>query len=133
MQWKYAQHQYYSQMSSKSGGSPLPKTQSSQTWATNLCKRLMHIALNRWQIRNEAYHDSATKFAYNRERQSLITYVTTQYFQTKPDHPAITRLMSNAIEDLITETNSTMQTWNKSCYDSVMKFIQPSLITSYLG
>ena len=64
----------------------------------------MFIALNRWQIRNEAYHDSASKYAYNRDRLRLISDVTTRYFETKPDHFAITRLMSNPLEDLISGT-----------------------------
>ena len=49
MKWKYAQYQYISQQASLSD-EPLPKSKSAQTWATNLCKRLMHLALNRWQI-----------------------------------------------------------------------------------
>ena len=66
MKWKYAQYQYLLQQASLSD-EPLPKSKSAQTWATNLCKRLMHPALNRWQIRNEAYHDSASKFGHVRE------------------------------------------------------------------
>ena len=92
----------------------------------------MFIALNRWQIRNEAYHDSASKYAYNRDRLRLISDVTTRYFETKPDHFAITRLMSNPLEDLISGTNSIMKSWKKT-YDLVLKFLKPSLITSYLG
>jgi len=131
MKWKYAQHQYLSQQASLSD-EPLPKSKSAQTWATNLCKRLMHLALNRWQIRNEAYHDSASKFGYACERQNLISDITTRYFDSLPDHPAVNRLMSNSFEDLVTGTNSTMRTW-KTSFDLVMKFITPRLITSYLG
>jgi len=92
----------------------------------------MHLALNRWQIRNEAYHDSASKLGYARERQHLISAITTRYFDSLPEHPAVNRLMSNSFEDLVTGTNSTMRTWQTS-FDLVMKFISPRLITSYLG
>ena len=128
---QYAQHQYLSQRASLSD-EPLPKLKSAQTWATNLCKRLMHLALNRWQIQNEAYHDSVSKFGYTWERQHLILDITTQNSQSHPDHTAVNRLMSYSIEDLVTGTNSTMITW-KTSFDLVMKFINPSLITSYLG
>ena len=131
MKWKYAQQQHYASLS-KTTGKPIPKAKTAQTWSTNLCKRLMFIALNRWQIRNEAYHDSASKYAYNRDRLRLISDVTTRYFETKPDHFAITRLMSNPLEDLISGTNSIMKSWKKT-YDLVLKFLKPSLITSYLG
>ena len=56
---------------------PLPNLKTSQTWATNLCKRLMFLALNWWQIRNEAYHDCASKYTYTREHAELIMEVTT--------------------------------------------------------
>ena len=42
MKWKYAQHQYLSQQASLSNV-PLPKLKLVQKWATNLCKRLMHL------------------------------------------------------------------------------------------
>ena len=68
-----------------------------------------------------------------REQQNLISEITTRYFDSLPDHPAVNRLMSNSsFEDLVTGTNSTMRTW-KTSFDLVMKFITPRLITSYLG
>ena len=132
MKWKYTQQQHFASLS-KTTGQPIPKSKTAQSWSTNLCKRLMFIALNQWQIRNEAYHDSTSKYAYNRDRLRLISDVTTRYFETKPDHFAIARLMSNPLEDLIRQLNkSIIKSWKKS-YDLVLKFLKPSLITSYLG
>ena len=92
----------------------------------------MHLALNKWQIQNEVYHDSVSKFGYACERQHLISDITTRYFNSVPEHPAVNQLMSNSFEDLVTGTNSTMRTW-KTSFDLVVKFISPHLITSYLG
>lgn len=58
-QWKLAQDKWYTELSSK--GFKLPRHQTSQIWATNLCRLTMFFALNRWQIRNEAFHDKRTK------------------------------------------------------------------------
>ena len=128
-QWKLAQERWYTDISSN--GIKLPRHQTSQTWATNLCRRVIFFALNRWQIRNETFHDKRTKREYTKEREHLISEVTTRYFENKPNHPAINWLMGNPLYDIITGTNSTMATWRTS-YDLILKYLSPSLITSYL-
>ena len=92
----------------------------------------MHLALNRWQIQNEAYQNAKSTYAYNRERQELITDITDRYTQDQPDHLAVNQLFKNVFTDLVTGTNSTMKAW-KTSYDLVMQIITPGLITAYLG
>ena len=127
MKWKHAQHLHMTKNEPEG-----KQHRSAQAWAKDLCQRLMHIALNRWQIRNEAYQDSKSTAEYNRERQELITIITERYSRDQPDHPAVNRLFKNVFADLVTGTNSTMTAWKKS-YDLVMKLLRPSLITTYLG
>ena len=128
-EWKLAQEKWYNDLSSN--GIKLPKNQSAQTWATNLCRRIMFFALNRWKIRNETFHEKRMRRAYTKERAHLINEVTTRYFKNKPDHTAVNRLMGIPLYDIITGTNATMATWRTS-YDLVLKYISPGLITSYL-
>jgi hypothetical protein len=127
MKWKYAQHLHMAQDATATG-----KPRSAQTWAKDLCQRLMHLALNRWQIRNEAYQDAKSTYAYNRERQELIRDITDRYDRDVPDHPAVNRLFQNVFTDLVTGTNSAMKAW-KTSYDLVMRILTPGLITTYLG
>ena len=129
-QWKLAQERWYTDISSN--GINLPRHQTLQTWATNLCRRFIFFALNRWQIRNETFHDKWTKGEYTKECEHLISEVTTRYFENKPNHPAINRLMGNPLYDIITGTNSTIATWQTSYYDLILKYLSLSLITSYL-
>ena len=90
--------------------------QNRQVWATNLCRRLMFLALNRWQIRNEVYHDRVSKYSYLRDREVLIVEVSARFEIIQPDHPAVNRLFSNSLDQLITSTNSSMQAWMTSYY-----------------
>ena len=92
----------------------------------------MFLALNRWQIRNEVYHDRVSKYSYLRDREVLIAEVSARFEIIQPDHPAVNRLFSNSLDQLITSTNSSMQAWMTS-YDLITKFLRPHLITSYLG
>ena len=92
----------------------------------------MHLTLNRWQIRNEAYQDAKSTQAYHRERQELITEIMNQYTWEQPDHPAVNRLFKHELPDLVTGTNSAMRAW-KTSYDLVMRLLTPGLITTYLG
>ena len=70
---------------------------------------------------------------YKQEREHLISEVTQCYFENKPDHPAMNRLMGKTLYDIIIGTNATtMATWRTS-YDLILKYLSPSLITSYLG
>ena len=132
LKWKLAQHRHYLQQDATSTDAPpRPKSQTAQSWATNLCKRLMHVALNRWQIRNEVFHDRASAHKYEKERQQLTDAVTKSYTETKPDHPALNRLMGVSLEDLTSGPTSHMKTWQKS-YDLVRHFLQPALITNFL-
>ena len=110
----------------------LPKQKTPQVWATNLCRRVMFLALNWWQIRNEVYHDRVSKYSYLRDREVLIAEVSARFEIIQPDHPAVNRLFSNSLDQLITSTNSSMQAWMTS-YDLITKFLRPHLITSYLG
>ena len=132
-QWKVAQDQWYTDFSSN--GIKLPRHQTSQIWATNLCRRIMFFALNRrWQIRNKTFHNKRTKREYTKECEHLISKVSMKcYFENKPDHPAVNRLMvgNTLVYDIITGTNATMATW-RSWYDLILRYLSPSLITSYL-
>ena len=126
MKWKYAQHLHIAQ--DETAG----EHRSIQAWAKNICQRLMHLALNRWQIRNEAYQDAKSTQAYHRERQELTTEITNQYTREQPDPPALNRLFKHELPDLVTGTNSAMKAW-KTSYDLVMRLLTPGLITTYLG
>ena len=103
-----------------------------QTCATNLCKGVMFFALNRWQIRNNTFHDKQTKREYTKGHEHLISEVTKRYFENKPNHPAINRFMGNPLYDIITGTDSTMATWRTSLYDLILKYLSPNLISSHL-
>lgn len=91
----------------------------------------MFFTLNRWQIRNETFHEKRTRRAYLRDRKQLINDITERYMESKPAHPAINRLMGMQLTDIIMSTNSRMATWKKS-YDLVINYLKPGLITSYL-
>lgn len=83
------------------------------------------------KMANQTFHEKLTRRAYTKERDHLINEVTTRYFENKPDHTAINRLMGIPLYDIITGKNATMATWQTS-YDLVLKYISPGLVTSYL-
>ena len=61
-----------------------------EVWATNLCRRLMFFALNRWQIQNELYHSNqVSKYhSFLQDCDALTIDVTTRYATPQPE-PAI--------------------------------------------
>ena len=132
-QWKLAQDQWYTGDLSSNDGIKLPRHQTSQIWATNLCRWIMLFALSRWQIRNKTFHNKRTKREYMKEREHLlISKVMKCYFENKPDHPAVNQLMGKTLYDITTGTNATMATWQSSYHDLILRYLSPSIITSYL-
>ena len=129
LRWKYIQQKWYEEITSN--GRKLPKQKTPRVRATNLYRRLMFLALNRWQIRNEVYHDQVSKYSYLWDREVLIAEVSARFEIIQPDHPAVNRLFSNSLDQLITSTNSSMQA-RMTSYDLITKFLRPHLITSYL-
>ena len=70
LRWKYIQQKWYEEITSN--GRKLPKQKTPRVRATNLYRRLMFLALNRWQIRNEVYHDRVSKYSYLRDREVSV-------------------------------------------------------------
>ena len=91
----------------------------------------MHFALNRWQIRNEAYHDKQTRDKYESEQKLMTEEIRQRFEKPAPSHPAIDRLMHVKEDELTSGPNGPMRAWLDT-YELVMKYLAPSLITTFL-
>ena len=129
-QWRHAQQHWYDRL--RDENIRIPKGQNGLTWAKAVIKGSMHLALNRWQIRNEAFHEAKKEDDYTTTRKTLLAEIALKYKGSHPTHPAVERLMRVSQDELTTGPNGHMRTWLHS-FDLVMKFLRPSLITSYLG
>ena len=127
--WRQAQQEWYDQL--HDNGVKVPRGQTGLTWAKALLQKLMHFALNRWQIRNETYHENQTREQYNEDRENMTNEIKSKYEGEFPQHPAIDRLMRIPEEELTSGPNGPMRAWLNS-YELIMKYLAPRLITSFL-
>jgi hypothetical protein len=127
--WRQAQQNWYDDL--REHDVKVPKGQNGLTWAKTMLKGTMHLALNRWQIRNEKFHEDQKNKDYEKEREILIKEIDARYEIEYPGHPAVERLMGVCQDELTTGPNGNMRTWLSSL-ELVMKYLRPSLITTYL-
>ncbi|GFH61813.1 predicted protein [Chaetoceros tenuissimus] len=97
--WKAAMESHYAQLAAASD-EKLPQHLSAKIWTKKLLCHVLHISLNRWQIRNECHHASKEDSDYRAARENLLDKLEVIFAKRHPSIPAFRTLFTHTYHSL---------------------------------
>ena len=129
--WKEAMADHYANLESTSDNK-LSRHLSAKVWTKKLLCHVIHISLNRWQLRNKFHQAMISDHYYCEERESLLDKIEIIFAKQHPVTPAFNTLFSHTYHSLASLLNMGIRNWLKS-YGMVCKFVGPSLMTFHFS
>ncbi|GFH56253.1 hypothetical protein CTEN210_12729 [Chaetoceros tenuissimus] len=111
--WKAAMESHYAQLAAASD-EKLPQHLSAKVWTKKLLCHVLHISLNRWQIRNECHHALKEDSDYRAARENLLDKLEVIFAKRHPSIQAFRTLFTHTYHSLASLPNSGIRNWLKS-------------------
>lgn len=129
--WEELQHKEYLRLAAQlPANSSLPAHFKSTVLSKMMIQEATYIALNRWQVHNEVAHTAITAKEYIKDRDKAKVQVRTLLSASRPDHIALSRLIPETVETLLSQPLERIKEWITT-WKASKAFIAPSLITAY--
>ncbi|GFH56997.1 hypothetical protein CTEN210_13473 [Chaetoceros tenuissimus] len=130
--WEELQHKEYSRLAAQlPANSSLPAHFKSTVLSKMMIQEATYIVLNRWQVHNEVAHTAITAKEYIIDRDKAKVQVRALLSAPRPDHRALTRLIPETVETLLSQPLERIQEWIAT-WKASKAYIAPSLITTYM-
>ena len=129
--WEELQHKEYARLAAQlPANSSLPAHFKSIVFSKLMIKEATYISLNRWQVHNEVAHTAITVKEYTKERDKSKATVRSLLLESRPDHIALTRLIPETVETLLSQPLDRIKEWIAT-WKASKAYIAPALITAY--
>ena len=129
--WEELQHKEYTRLAAQlPANSSLPAHFKSIVFSKLMIQEATYISLNRWQVHNEVAHTAIAAKEYTKERDKAKATVRSLLMESRPDHIALTRLIPETVETLLSQPLDRIKEWIAT-WKASKAYIAPALITAY--